>query len=309
MSLNFGYTNPTSSGQFTGGDLEKDLNLDGNKILNLPTPTDDKHPTNKKYVDDELAKKLDKAGDDMTGPLSLGGDRLFDVADPTLATNGANKRYVDNVVSEKLSIRGGTMYADLSMDDSKITDLATPTENSDAATKKYVDDNSVSNPTVKDSGYTTGYLSMRRVNIDGARIYSEVSNLSSITPTFPQPVKLSFSFNNIISTFAFSSGKSGIIWGGFNALSGSVLKATLTTSASATYPFTKIKLMYSNDTSGIFAADGDITDTLSGSFGNGSHIIPVSGQSFTNMRYLILSLVGSDRISRVNIRLDVVLLL
>ena len=84
MSLNFGYSEPEkSSVKFTGGTLEKDLNLDGNKILNLPAPTEDHHPSTKKYSEDALALKLDIGGGQMTGPLSLGGDRLWDVANPT----------------------------------------------------------------------------------------------------------------------------------------------------------------------------------------------------------------------------------
>ena len=97
MSLNFGYSEPKkSSSDFTGGTLKKDLNLDGNKLLNLPTPTKNHHPSTKKYTDDAFALKLDTGGGQMTGPLSLGGDRLWDVAAPTLDTNAANKKYVDD---------------------------------------------------------------------------------------------------------------------------------------------------------------------------------------------------------------------
>ena len=174
--------------------------------------------------------------------------------------------------------------------------------------KKYVDDNSSSQITVKDSGYTTGYISMRRVNVDGDRIYTEVDNLTNATISHPQLIRMSLSYNNSAMGFAFSSGKTAIIWGGFNNLNRSVLKVSLKVGSQG-HPFTKIKLLYSNDTSRIFATDGDISDTLSGSFGTGSHIIPVSSQKFTNMQYMVLGLEGSSSLSSINIVLDIVLAL
>ena len=58
-----------------------------------------------------------------------------------------------------------------------------------------------------------------------------------------------------------------------------------------------------------FFTDGDISDEIFGSFGVGSHVIPVSSQKFTNMRYLALYLEGSTSISLINIALDIVLTL
>ena len=123
------------------------MDLNGNKILNIPAPTENHHPSTKKYTDNALALKLDTGGGQMTGPLSLGGDRLWDVANPTLDTNAATKKYVDDAdttlqtrINTKLSKWGGDMTGVLDMGDNKITDLATPTNNDDAANKKYVDD-------------------------------------------------------------------------------------------------------------------------------------------------------------------------
>ena len=128
-------------------------------------------------------------------------------------TNVVNKKYVDDGVNLKLAKSGGTLLGELSMDDNKITDLATPTSNSDAATKKYVDDNSSSQITVKDSGYTSGYLSAQRVNVAGSRIYTKVDNLANATISHPQIIAMRLGFNNSAIGFAFSNGKSAIIWG------------------------------------------------------------------------------------------------
>ena len=99
--------------------------------LNLPS---------KKYVDDKLALKVDKAGDTMTGPLSMDDGKIWDLSSGTLDTNAVNKKYVDDAVNLKLAKTGGTLSRELSMDDNKITDLATPTADTNAVNKKYVDD-------------------------------------------------------------------------------------------------------------------------------------------------------------------------
>ena len=284
----------------TGIDQKENSITDALTELNL---------ADKKYVDDQDSLHLLKSGGSMTGPLGMSNNQIWDVSSPTLDKSVANKKYVDDQDNLKLAKPGGSLLGELSMDSNKITDLATPTNNSDAATKKSVDDNSSSQITVKDAAYTTGYLSARRVNVDGDRIYTEVDNLTNATINHPQIVSIRLGFNNSVIGFAFSSGKTSIIWEGFNNLSGSVLKASLTVASPKRTPFTKIKLLYSNDTSGIFATEGDISDKLSGSFGVGSHIISVSSQTFTNMRYLTLYLKSSTSISLINIALSVVLII
>ena len=106
--------------------------------LNLPT---------KKYVDDKLNLKVDKAGDTISGPLSMSDGKIWDLASGTLDTNAVNKKYVDDQdailqtrINLKVSKWGNSMSGDLDMNSNKITDLATPTNNTDASTKKYVDD-------------------------------------------------------------------------------------------------------------------------------------------------------------------------
>ena len=102
--------------------------------LNLPT---------KKYVDDKLTLKVDKAGDTITGPLSMDDGKIWDLSSGSLDTNAVNKKYVDDADNLKLAKIGGSLFSELSMDDNKITDLATPTADTDASTKKYVDDQDI----------------------------------------------------------------------------------------------------------------------------------------------------------------------
>lgn len=55
--------------------------------------------TNKKYVDDALKLKVDKAGDDMTGPLGMNNGKIWDLGDPTLPGTATNKKYVDEQIT------------------------------------------------------------------------------------------------------------------------------------------------------------------------------------------------------------------
>ena len=112
---------------YTGIEPSKEINV---LELNLPS---------KKYVDDKLALKVDKAGDTITGPLSMNNGKIWDLSSGTLDTNAVNKKYVDDADNLKLAKSGGTLLGELSMDDNKITDIATPMDNDDAANKKYVD--------------------------------------------------------------------------------------------------------------------------------------------------------------------------
>ena len=86
-----------------------DVNLDGNKIKNIASPTEDEDGANKKYVDDEIAKlphsdngtlKLDGSRA-MTGTLNLGGQRVINIKefvedDSSQAASDAQKYDVVN---------------------------------------------------------------------------------------------------------------------------------------------------------------------------------------------------------------------
>ena len=126
---------------------------------NTNPPTDDKHLSNKKYVDDQITTRTSnfvttttlgttyvaKAGDTMTGALNL------PIAAPTINTQAANKKYVDdqittinnnlgnfitttNAGATYVAKAGDTMTGALNLP------IAAPTINTQAANKKYVDD-------------------------------------------------------------------------------------------------------------------------------------------------------------------------
>jgi len=147
--------------------------LVGDKITNSADPTDDKHLTNKKYVDDQDASKVSKTGETMTGNLlfSVGTDRLRTTGCRSLSGNKEFAIFLGNTTNKILCrltqpitlhttdgflvkhgdqdiIRFGSAlgrrvtesFQDIVMNEKYIVGLHDPAEAQDAATKKYVDE-------------------------------------------------------------------------------------------------------------------------------------------------------------------------
>ena len=64
-----------------------DLNLAGNKIMNVVDPTDAQHAATKNYVDTQDALKVSKAGDSMSGNLAMGGNQVIGLGAPVNAND------------------------------------------------------------------------------------------------------------------------------------------------------------------------------------------------------------------------------
>lgn len=128
------YTN-THYLQKVGGTMLGNLDMNGKNILNLPTPTNSKHPATKEYSD----AKLSKGGGIMTGNLNMDNNRIFNLPAPT--GNGQPLNLASGNVMY-LRVNGlNSMTQNLNLNSYKLVSLGTPTTNTDAATKKYVDDN------------------------------------------------------------------------------------------------------------------------------------------------------------------------
>ena len=140
MSLNFGHSYQELPGSFVGGIMEKDINMSGHNITNLPHPHGSKHAVRKQYVDDELNDKLDLGGGDMTGGIDMQFNNISNLPVPTNINAPATKLYVDAGDLDLVPRDGSrSMTDDLDLDDHKIINIDTPTDDKDAATKNYVD--------------------------------------------------------------------------------------------------------------------------------------------------------------------------
>ncbi len=82
------------------------LNMNGKKISNVGTPTEDNDVTNKKYVDSlvpigSIESFLRRDGTlAMTGDLKLGGHKITQLAIPVMDFDVANGQYVDLATTE-----------------------------------------------------------------------------------------------------------------------------------------------------------------------------------------------------------------
>ena len=125
-----------------GGKMEGAIDMQSNRIFNLPTPAGDTDATTKKYVDDKAGNYLPLAGGTMTGAVNMGGEKITNVLDPGAEQDVATKKYVDDRDNNYLPLSGGTMTGPVNMGGNRIANVATPEADTDVATKKYVDDHS-----------------------------------------------------------------------------------------------------------------------------------------------------------------------
>ena len=115
-------------------------------VLNVKTPIDDNHITNKKYVDEmdnlNSAFSLKSGGYEAKGAILIKKHKLGGLQEPTQDGEAATKKYVDDktknlFIDENDNIAFGL---NVDMENNKIFGLPEPVEDQEAATKKYVDD-------------------------------------------------------------------------------------------------------------------------------------------------------------------------
>lgn len=144
----------------SGGTMAGTINMNNNKITNLPEPTSNKDAATKAYVDSHsgggggTGNYVSKAGDTMTGALNISmGESEISIANASIELNtGSNGVTVGEIPtdtptygilsnSDLLFIANGNINLLNSNDGEalKITNVAAPTDSNDAANKQYVD--------------------------------------------------------------------------------------------------------------------------------------------------------------------------
>ena len=142
-------------------------------VLNVKTPIDDNHITNKKYVDE--MDNLNSAFAFKNGSYYAKGDiimkknKLGGLREPLQDGEAANKKYVDDktknlFIDENDNIAFGL---NVDMEGNQILGLPEPATDQEPATKKYVDDLQTQN--VDEKG---NFKFGRNINLDRNRIFS-----------------------------------------------------------------------------------------------------------------------------------------
>ena len=115
-------------------------------VLNVKTPIDDNHITNKKYVDEmdnlKSAFSFENGSYYAKGGLIMKKNKLGGLREPLQDGEAANKKYVDDKVKNLFIDENDNIAFGLNvdMDGNKIFSLPEPEQDNEPATKKYVDD-------------------------------------------------------------------------------------------------------------------------------------------------------------------------
>ena len=116
-----------------GGSMEQTLDMNNNTIFNVKDPLQADQATNKKYVDNQLAKKLDK---DTT--IDMKDNAITNVKFPVNQKDVATVEYITQRITNSqknyLKLDGTTsMSGDLNLNNNKIINLQTDSKNSKSA--------------------------------------------------------------------------------------------------------------------------------------------------------------------------------
>ena len=120
------------------------LNMNNNRILNIPAPNGNNQPTPLAYTD--LAYLHVDGSNKMTNDLNMDNKKIINLQKPTNNSDAATKKYVDDKSTpQDLSPffkKDGSepMIGDINVDGHKITHLEDPAFAYDAVNKKYMED-------------------------------------------------------------------------------------------------------------------------------------------------------------------------
>ena len=116
-----------------GGSMLQSLDMNNHFITNIKDPVNSDHVVNKKYVDNQLAKKLDKGA-----KIDMKNNAITNLNLPTNKRDAACVEFVNYRLSETqknyLKLDGTTsMSGDLNLNNNKIVNLQTDSKNSKSA--------------------------------------------------------------------------------------------------------------------------------------------------------------------------------
>ena len=116
-----------------GGKMEASIDMNNNTIYNVKDPVQADQATNKKYVDNQLAKKLDKEAD-----IDMKNNSIVNLKFPSNQKDATSVEFVNKRLSETqkeyLKLDGSkSMSGDLNLNNNKIVNLQTDNKDSKSA--------------------------------------------------------------------------------------------------------------------------------------------------------------------------------
>ena len=142
-------------------------------VLNVKTPIDDNHITNKKYVDEmdnlNSAFAFKNGSYYAKGGIIMRKNKLGGLREPTQDGEAANKKYVDDKIQNLFLDENDNIAFGLNVDmeGNQVLNLPEPAADHEPATKKYVDDLQTQNIDKKGN-----IKFVRNINLDRNRIFS-----------------------------------------------------------------------------------------------------------------------------------------
>jgi len=129
----------------SGDIMNGDLNMQNNRILNLPDPIQESEACSKKYCSDNF---LSSTEPELKGDLNMQRKKIINLPEPISPAEACTKKYCDdrlanfNPLSDYLikDSKCIKLKTNICMDGKKINNLAKPTDLKQAATKEYVDE-------------------------------------------------------------------------------------------------------------------------------------------------------------------------
>ena len=125
--------------------MSGNLNMNNNRIYNIPNPTGSKQPIPLVYGD--LAYLHVNGSNMMTNHMNMNNKKINNLQTPTNDTDAATKKYVDDKSTNPQDLSpffkkdgSAPMTGNLNLNGNKIINLEDPASDNDAANKKYVDD-------------------------------------------------------------------------------------------------------------------------------------------------------------------------
>ena len=114
-------------------------------VLNVKTPIDDSHITDKKYVDNQInlnsAFNIRKAGGyEAKANLYMRKNKILGLREPLQDGEAATKKYVDDLQTQNVDEKGNIKFGrNINLDNKRIFGMKGPTKPKEGANKEYVD--------------------------------------------------------------------------------------------------------------------------------------------------------------------------